>query len=307
MKKIVFMGTPEFAIPCLNSLLDDFEVVLVVSQPDRPSGRGRKVRPTPIKKFTLKNNLEVFQPEDINSNSSLEILKDTDADFFVVVAYGQIISRKGLAIPKDSTINVHASLLPKYRGGAPIHRAILDGEEITGVTTMLVEPGLDTGPILMKRKIDIKKTYTTGDLHDLLAEKGAKLLVKTLKNFYNITPKKQCNDKSSYAKLLDGNDRLINWNNKAVDIYNKVRGLNPWPLAYTKFNNKRLIITKVKILEANKGNPGEVIDILENGPLIKTGSNKGLVLLEVKPQGKSTMSGDDFLRGYQLQTGDLLK
>lgn len=307
MKKIVFMGTPEFAIPCLNSLLDEFNVVLVVSQPDRPSGRGRKVRPTPIKKFALKHNLEVFQPEDINSKSSLERLIETNADFFVVVAYGQIISKNVLAIPKDGTINVHASLLPEYRGGAPIHRAILDGREVTGVTTMLVEPTLDTGPILMKKEVDIKKNYTTGQLHDLLAEEGAKLLEDTLKNFYNITPKKQCDSKSSYAKLLDGSDRLINWDNKALDIYNQVRGLYPWPLAYTKFNNKRLIITKAKILEADEGSPGEVIDILENGPLIKTGNNRGLVLLEVKPQGKSTMSGDDFLRGYQLQIGDVLK
>lgn len=307
MKKIVFMGTPEFAIPCLNSLLDEFNVVLVVSQPDRPSGRGRKVRPTPIKKFALKHNLEVFQPEDINSKSSLERLIETNADFIVVVAYGQIISKNVLAIPKDGTINVHASLLPEYRGGAPIHRAILDGREVTGVTTMLVEPTLDTGPILMKKEVDIKKNYTTGQLHDLLAEEGAKLLEDTLKNFYNITPKKQCDSKSSYAKLLDGSDRLINWDNEALDIYNQVRGLYPWPLAYTKFNNKRLIITKAKILEADEGSPGEVIDILENGPLIKTGNNRGLVLLEVKPQGKSTMSGDDFLRGYQLQIGDVLK
>lgn len=307
MNKIVFMGTPEFAIPCLEALLDNHEVALVVSQPDRPSGRGRKVRPTPVKKYALKHNIEVFQPNDINSNTSLKKLKKLEADFFVVVAYGQIVSKEILSLPNKGTINVHASLLPEYRGGAPIHRAILDGKEITGVTTMLVEPSLDTGPILMQEEVVIKKDYTTGELHDRLADRGAKLLIKTLENFYRITPKKQCNDKSSYAKLLDGNDRIINWEDSALDIYNKVRGLNPWPLAFTKFNNKRLIVTKTKIVKADKGTPGEVVKILENGPVVKAGDNHGLILLEVKPQGKSTMTGDDFLRGYQLKKGDLLK
>ena len=199
MKRIVFMGTPEFAIPCLESLIDRYEVLLVVSQPDRPSGRGRKIKPTPIKEVALEHSINVFQPENINSQNSFKKLSKLDADFYVVVAYGQIISQEILNLPKEATINVHASLLPKYRGGAPIHREILDGKTKTGVTTMLVERGLDTGPILMQKTIEINAQHTTGDLHDLLAVKGAKLLVETIDNFYSITPKKQCNLDSTYA------------------------------------------------------------------------------------------------------------
>lgn len=307
MKKIIFLGTPEFAIPCLEKLNKNFDVKLVVSQPDRPSGRGRKIRPTPIKEYALDNNLEIFQPDNINSKNSLEILSSYKADFFIVVAYGQILSVKTLSLPKDATVNVHASLLPQYRGGAPIHRAILDGEKITGVTTMLVEPSLDTGPILMQEEVVIENNYSTGDLHDILANKGADLLIKTLNNFQNISPKKQCNSASSYAKLISKDDRIIDWEKSAEKIYNKVRGLYPWPLAYTIFRDKRLIITESKIIKDKNGTPGEVIELLEEGPLIKTGTDDALVLLKVKPQGKAIMSGDDFLRGYQLKVGDVLK
>ncbi len=307
MKRIVFMGTPEFAIPCLESLIDRYEVLLVVSQPDRPSGRGRKIKPTPIKEVALEHSINVFQPENINSQNSFKKLSKLDADFYVVVAYGQIISQEILNLPKEATINVHASLLPKYRGGAPIHRAILDGKTKTGVTTMLVERGLDTGPILMQKTIEINAQHTTGDLHDLLAVKGAKLLVETIENFYSITPKKQCNLDSTYAKLLESEDRVIDWSNSGEAIFNQIRGLNPWPLAYTHFKNKRLIITKSEKVKATKGVGGEIIGIDENGPVVKAGNDTALILLEVKPQGKSAMTGDDFLRGYQLDLGDRLK
>jgi methionyl-tRNA formyltransferase len=307
MKNIVFMGTPEFAIPCLEALIEKYNVVLVVSQPDRPSGRGRKVKPTPIKKVAIANNIEVYQPENINSEDSLNKLKTFNADFYVVVAYGQIIKQKILDLPEKATVNVHASLLPEYRGGAPIHRAILDGKEETGVTTMIVEKGLDKGPILLQKSIKISNEYTTGYLHDILAKEGANLLIETIDDFCNITPRKQCNDQSTYAKLLEGEDRVIDWSKDGKVLYNQIRGLYPWPLAYTCFEGKRLIITKAKLVEACDGDFGEVIKINEKGPVIKAGKDTALILLEVKPQGRSAISGDDFLRGYQLNIGDKLK
>jgi methionyl-tRNA formyltransferase len=301
------MGTPEFAIPCLEALIEKYNVVLVVSQPDRPSGRGRKVKSTPIKKVAIANNIEVYQPEDINSEESLNKLKTFNADFYVVVAYGQIIKQKILDLPEKATVNVHASLLPEYRGGAPIHRVILDGKNETGVTTMIVEKGLDKGPILLQKSIKINNEYTTGYLHDILAKEGANLLIETIDDFSNITPRKQCNDQSTYAKLLEGEDRVIDWSKDGKVLYNQIRGLYPWPLAYTYFEGKRLIITKAKLVEASEGDFGEVIKITEKGPVIKAGKDTALILLEVKPQGRSTISGDDFLRGYQLNIGDKLK
>ncbi len=302
---IVFMGTPEFAIPSLHELAKNFNVKLVITQPDKPQGRGRKIIPSPIKKYAMQKNIEVYQPENINSKESIEKLREVGADYHIVVAYGQIVSREVLNLPKVETLNVHASLLPEYRGGAPIHRAIIDGKEKTGVTIMIVKPKLDSGPILLQEEVQIEDYMTTGILHDILADKGAKLLIKVLNDFKKIVPIEQDNEKYTYADLINADDRLIDWCKSNRVIFNKIRGLNPWPEAYTFFKNKRLIIVKAELVSDNSNNPGEITEINDKGIVVSTNQG-GILLKEVKPQGKKKMSALDFVRGYEVKKGDIL-
>jgi methionyl-tRNA formyltransferase len=301
--RIVFMGTPDFAVPTLRKLIKNYEVSLVITQPDRPQGRGRKIMPSPIKKFAVANNIEVYQPENINNDESLDKLREVNADFHIIVAYGQIVSKEVLNTPNIETINVHASLLPEYRGGAPIHRALIDGKSKTGVTTMIVKSKLDSGPILLQEEVLITEEMTTGSLHDILSEKGARLLIRTLDSYDEIVPKEQDHEKHTYAKLIESEDRLINWSKSSREVSDLIRGLNPWPLAHTFYNSKRLIIYDASLVEGSAGQPSEIVKINDQGIIVSTGEGNILVKT-VKPQGKRKMSAVDFVHGYQINVGD---
>src|SRR6056297_1706553 len=248
--RIAFLGTPEFANNSLKACLECGEVVSVITQPDRRRGRGKKLLPTQVKKEALKHNLEVYQPKNIKSEEAINYLKALNLDLMVVVAYGQILSKEVLNIPKYGCINVHASLLPKLRGAAPINWAIVRGHEVSGVTTMQMDIGLDTGDMLDKVRVPIDHQMTAGQLHDLLKVKGATLLKKTLNDIKNDTlnPEKQNDELSTYAPMIDKEMARINWNESAENLHNLVRGFNPWPVAYTMFKNKKMKIYKTEVV-----------------------------------------------------------
>lgn len=260
MLKIVFMGTPEFSVPSLEKLIENYDVRAVLTQPDKPKGRGKKLAMSEVKEVAVKNNIPVFQPVKLkNDIEVINKLKEIAPDFIVVVAFGQILSKEVLDIPKYACINLHASLLPNYRGAAPINWAIINGETKTGNTTMIMAEGLDTGDMLLKDEVDIKRDMTAGELHDILMNRGADLLVKTIDEFSkgNIKPEKQGEPETDYAAMLSKDTGKINWNDKSERIYNLIRGLNPWPLAYSSYNDKVMKIHEAKILDAApEGEPG---------------------------------------------------
>lgn len=305
--KIVFMGTPEFAVPSLKKMIENHEVLAVITQPDRKRGRGKKVKYSTIKKTALDNNIEVIQPKNIKQDvETIEKLKELNPDVIVVVAYGQILNDEILKIPSKGCVNVHGSLLPEYRGPSPIHAAILEGKTETGVTTMLMDEGLDTGDILLKEKVKILDDDTAGTLHDKLKDLGAECLEQTLENLENIKPQKQKESKASYTELLSKKQGLINFNRPARDVVNTVRGLNPWPSAYTYLGNKMF-----KILKAEKNyyksnfEPGTIAKIEDDGILIQT-KNVCIKALEVQLAGSRKMKAKDFVNGYDLEIGEKL-
>ena len=300
--KVVFMGTPDYSVPVLKGLIDNYNVIGVVTQPDKEVGRGHEVVFSPIKKVALENNIAVVQPEKIRTdyNSVLEL----KPDIIVTCAYGQIIPKEILDYPKYGCINVHASLLPKYRGGAPIHRAILNGEKKTGITIMYMAPGMDDGDIISQEEVEIRDDETVGELHDVLSNLGAELLLKTLPSIFEGTNKriKQDESKVTLAKIIKKEEEIIDFNDSSINIYNKVRGLNPYPGAYTILDNKRIKIYKVRI-ESNSSNikPGTIIDVLKDGIAVKTGN--GAVVIEVlKIEGKKEMNAREFLNGIKGDT-----
>ncbi len=305
--RIVFMGTPEFAIPSLKMLADKTDIVAVVTQPDRPRARGRKLLPSPIKETALKLDLPVFQPENINTSASREYLNSLQADFFIVVAYGQILRSDILALPSKDILNLHASLLPYYRGGAPIQRALMDGMPQTGVSIMRVERKLDTGAVYAQEEVGISDEMKYSDLEEELANRGAELLWKVIENYSSLEPQPQDHSLATYAALITAEDRLIDWSAKAREVHNKVRGLSPRPAAYTFLRGKRLTITETEIIdEGSVGEiPGAVVALDEQGPIIAAGKGK-ILLKKIKPEGKSEMSGADFIRGYQLSLTEQL-
>jgi methionyl-tRNA formyltransferase len=306
--QILFMGTSPFACPSLEKLLEKGEVVGVFTQPDRPQGRGLKVRVSPIKALALKNNLPIYQPESINQEEYFELIKKIAPDLIVVVAFGQILSPRILGLPKWGCINLHASLLPKYRGAAPINWAIIRGEKVTGVTTMLMDQGLDTGDILMQRKLDILPEENAGGLHDRLAQLGAETLIETIEKWKKgeIVPQKQEGSEATYAPPLKKEDGLIDWGKPAEMIYNQIRGMNPWPGAYTYLAGKRLKIFRTKLIKkVSRKKPGTVLDITDEGIVVGTGEGR-LLLTEIQLESRKRISADKFLRGYPLPAGTQL-
>lgn len=309
--RTVFMGTPEFAVPCLRELAACTQVVGVYTQPDRKQGRGLSLTPPPVKQVAQELGLPVYQPARLRSADSWEQLQALAPDMIVVVAYAQILTPKILALPRYGCINVHASLLPAYRGGAPIHWAIVNGETETGITTMLMDVGLDTGDMLLRERLAIGPDDTCGEVHDQLAKLGAATLAKTLAALEagQLEPTPQPPTGASYARNLTKQDGLIDWNKKAQDIHNLVRGLNPWPVAHTLHAGKQLRIfsTGVLAFESNASNtaPGYVIDVTEYGPVVRTGDG-ALLLKEVQPASKRRMSGADYTRGHGLTIGSRL-
>ena len=307
--KIVFMGTPDFAVPCLKPSNENYEVIAVITQPDRPKGRGQKLTPSPIKEYALEHNLTVLQPEKIKTSETEEQLKKLAPDLIVVVAFGQILSKAILDIPQLGCINVHASLLPKYRGAAPIHWSIINGETKTGITTMYMDVGLDTGDMILKEEVSISAKMNTGELHDTLMNIGAKTLLQTIKQIAegSVVRNKQNDAEASYAPLLTKELERINWLLPAQEIYNLVRGLNPWPVAFSIFKGKKLKIWQTKVIDnVTIGEIGTVLSLTETGFTVQTG--KGILeILELQPESKRKMTAKDFVCGNQISINDKLE
>jgi methionyl-tRNA formyltransferase len=307
---IVFMGTPEFALPTLEKIYNSSHSILsVITQPDRPKGRGQKQVDSPIKKFALENNLPVLQPATVNTKEFIASLLENRPDYIIVVAFGQILSETLLKVPKQFCINLHSSLLPKYRGAAPINRAILNGETRSGVTTMIMDKGMDTGDILLVDETPIEQNDDAQCLHDKLSEQGGKLVLETLfrlqKN--DLLPTPQNSDLASYAPKLKKEESLIDWKIDAESIFNKIRGLSPWPGTHTLYNGKRLAILKGEIvLGESSDRPGHVERITETGIEVGTGKNR-LKITELKLEGKKAMPVKSFLLGYKITRDDIFE
>lgn len=309
--RIVFMGTPEFAVPCLKRLVTDgHEIAAVVTQPDRPKGRGRILTPSPVKEYAQKQKLPLKQPEKIKDTVFMEQLAVLQPDVIVVVAFGQFLPRQLLDLPPLGCINVHASLLPKYRGAAPIHWAVMNGEAVTGVTTMHMDSGMDTGDIILKMETLIGPEEYTGQIHDRLSIMGAELLAQTLELLAeNKAPRSPQNaQEATYAPLLTREIEAIDWQRSARDIHNQVRGLNPWPGAYCLYENRILKIWRTSIQDANETfkDPGCIIAVERDCLLVATGN--GIIRLEeVQPQNKRRMNAGVFSTGYRIEAGEILK
>ena len=306
--KIIFMGTPDFAVGTLRSLAEaGHEITLVVSQPDKPKGRGHAMVPTPVKVVAEELGIPVFQPVKIRE--AKEVLEKTEADVCVVAAFGQIIPASILHMKKYGCINVHASLLPKYRGAAPIQWAVIDGEKESGVTIMQMDEGLDTGDMLAKAIVPLDEKETGGSLFDKLSEAGGRLCVETLAKLEKgeITPEKQGESPTAYASMLNKKMGNIDWNKSAVVIERLVRGLDPWPSAYTHLDGKTLKIWACDVLpqSASKGESGEILEVTKDAIHVQTGDGI-LVLREIQLAGKARMDAGAFLRGYKVVPGTVL-
>lgn len=307
--KVIFMGTPDFSVGTLEALVAaGHDVVLAVTQPDKPKGRGKEMQFTPVKECALKYNIPVYQPRRVREPECIEELRKYRADIMVVVAFGQILPKEILEMTKYGCVNVHASLLPKYRGAAPIQWSILDGEEVTGVTTMQMNEGLDTGDMLLKVEIPIEEKETGGSLHDKLAEVGARLCVETLAGLEagTITPIPQGETTTSYAKMLDKQLGSIDWSKSAIEIERLIRGLSPWPSAYTNWNDKVMKIWDAKVVsDASTERPGTIVKVEKDAFYVQAGDG-ALQVCELQIPGKKRMDAGAFLRGYQVKEGEML-
>jgi methionyl-tRNA formyltransferase len=301
------MGTPQAAVPTLRQCVaDGHEVVAVWTQPDKPSGRGNKVSFSPVKEFALSQGLSVFQPARIKNDETKQLFSSHDADLAVVVAYGRILPEEFLRAPRRGCINVHFSLLPKYRGAAPTNWAIINGETETGVTTMFIEPELDTGPILLQSTTKIGEKETAHELMERLADIGAELLGQTLARLDELTPQPQDDSAATLAPILKKEDGLIDWSQSAYAIERRVRGLQPWPNAYTSFRSKGLIIWEAEPLAA------VTADVVEGGVVVakgdelfvKCGEQTGLRLFAVQPEARKLIPVRDFINGMHLKVGE---
>jgi len=310
--KIVFLGTPEIAVPALEYFINkkDIEVLAVVTQPDRPSGRGQKLTAPPVKLLAEKHEIKVYQPKSIRKDHELiKILKDLNPDVFITIAFGQILSQEILDIPKLGTINMHASLLPKYRGANPIQCAIIKGDKVTGITTMLTDIGIDTGAILLKKEIEIPENMDSVELAEIIANVCPDLLYETIIGLANktIIPVPQNNAEATHAPKLKKEDGKINWNESAQTIHNKVRGMLPWPSCYTSFKDTPIKILKAEIInnkeKINNQSIGEIIGIIENGIGVITGN--GIILVKtIQPAGKKAMDAAVWYNGARVKQGD---
>lgn len=307
--KIVFMGTPDFSVETLKQILAaGHEVSLVVTQPDRPRGRGKKPSFSPVKEYAMEQNIPCFQPEKIRDESCMEILQEEQADIFVVVAFGQILPQRILDIPKYGCMNVHASLLPKYRGAAPIQWSVINGDAETGVTTMRMDAGMDTGDILLQERIAIAPDETGGSLFDKLAVAGGALCVKTLAQIADGTIESipQDHEAATYTRMISKQDGEIDFTLPAERIECLIRGMNPWPSAYTRIGNKMLKIWEADVIaQKDAHQPGEIFDVTKDAFCVAAGEG-ALKILSLQLEGKKRMNTADFLRGYTLENGDCL-
>lgn len=304
--KIVYMGTPDFAVPALEALIEaGHEITAVVTQPDRPKGRGKEMAFSPVKECALKHGLQIFQPEKIKEESAVNTLKSFEADIYVVAAFGQILSQEILDIPRFGCINIHASILPKYRGAAPIQFAILEGDEETGVTIQQMNAGMDTGDIIAIKTIPITETDTAGSMFDKLMMLGAELVTETLPRIEKgeITPVPQDESKATKCGKIHKEMGHINWNASASSISNLVRAMNPWPSSFTRINGKMLKIWTVKAIPERANNvPGTVYSVDKDSFCVNTGDGI-LEISEVQLEGKKRMDVKSFLLGYDIEKG----
>ena len=320
--RIVFMGTPDFSVPALKALVEaGHQVIAVVTQPDKPKGRGKEVQMTPVKIQAMEYGIPVYQPEKVREASFVEVLKGLEADVYVVIAFGQILPKAVLELPKYGCINIHASLLPKYRGAAPIQWCVIDGEGETGITTMMMDVGLDTGDMLEKAVIPIEEKETGGSLHDKLSMAGGDLILSTLKKLEEGTLVRtpQTDEGTCYAKMLTKSLGDIDWNQGAVSIERLIRGLNPWPSAYTMWNGKTIKIWAADVIAGREAAdflsesgvpaetgtaPGTVVCSDKRGLVVCTGGGL-LSIRELQMEGKKRMDTPAFLRGYPIPAGDV--
>ena len=308
--RILFMGTPEFAVPCIKALKDSEHMLCgAVTQPDKPAGRGHKLTPPPVKKFALENGIEVFQPQTLKDRAFERDLKRLDPEMIIVVAYGKILPEYILNYPKFGCINMHASLLPKYRGAGPIQWAVINGEKKTGITSMLMEKGLDTGDMLLKCETEIGEYETASELHDRLMYMGAELMLETIRGVENgtIEPKKQDDSLSCYAPMINKEKAKIDWNKPAEDIIHLIHGMNSWPVAHTLYEDTRLRVYRAKKGALHSaGQPGEIVNVSNDGIEVVGGDGAGVVLTEVQFEGSKAMSVRDYLNGHEVRSGVVL-
>lgn len=308
--KILFMGTPEFAVPCLKALIDNgHDVCGVVTQPDKPAGRGHKLTPPPVKVLAEESGLLVFQPESLKDFSFQSELQRLSPQMIVVVAYGKILPEYILNYPELGCINMHASLLPKYRGAGPIQWSVINGEKVTGVTSMLMEKGLDTGDMLLKCETEIGEYETAGELHDRLMVLGAKLLVETVDAAENgqLRPEKQRDEDSCYAPMISKETAKIDWKKSAREVSKLIAGMNPWPVAHTLYKGETLKIYKAIVLEGKVGKPGQIIKADNDGILVVCGDGLTILADEVQFFGSKRMKVRDYLNGHSIEEGTILE
>lgn len=304
--RIVFMGTPEFAVPCLQRLIDcGHEISGVFTQPDKPQGRKMILTPPPVKALALENGLTVYQPQKMKDGTALEMLKEANPELVIVVAYGKILPKEILEFPKYGCINIHASLLPKLRGAAPIQWSVINGCEKTGVTSMQMDEGLDTGDMLITAELEIGENETAGELHDRVSALGAEVLEQTIAALQKgeLKPEKQNHDEFTYAPMLSKELSPIDWNLPAREVHNKIRGLSPWPSAISALNGKKVKIHR-SVLACEKG--GAAGEVAENGKrlVVACGDGECIEILNIQAEGKKAMSAADFMRGNPVNIGD---
>lgn len=308
--RVIFMGTPDFAVPSLEALLTKHEVVLVVTQPDKPKGRGKKMVPTPVKACALEHGIPVLQPEKVKEPEFVEQLRSYEPDLIAVTAFGQILSEPILEMPKYGCINVHGSLLPKYRGAAPMQWSIIDGEKVTGITTMYMAKGLDSGDMLLKAEVEITPEDTFATIHDKMAVTGANLLLDTLDQLEAGTLERipQDHDAATYAPMITKETGHIDWNKNRQDIINLIRGLNPVPAAYTIYEEEVLKIFGAAFsdVQADGAANGEIVAVTKKGFVVKCGDGC-LLITEVQARGGKRMMTDAYLRGHAMKEGILLQ
>lgn len=307
MKTVVFMGTPDFAVPALKVLIESsqYDVKLVISQPDRPQGRKQILTPSPVKQLALQYGIEVYQPDNLKGDDTFERINVLKPDFIVVSAYGNILPKRILDIPEYGCVNLHGSILPKYRGAAPIQWSVINGDRITGVTTMLMDVGLDTGDILLVSEKIIGENETAGEVFDALASLCPDLLLKTLDGLEKgvITPIPQDNEKATYVSVLNKEMAVIDWSHTSDTIHNLIRGLDPWPVARTDFNGKILKIYKSTVIDKKINRPAGSV-VTENGKIfVVCGESSVLSVDELQLEGSKRMSSQDFLRGRSFEDG----
>lgn len=308
--RVIFMGTPDFAVATLEEIIKaGHEVVLVVSQPDKAVGRSKALKYTPVKACALAHGIEVYQPERVREESCVEYLRGYEPDIIIVEAFGQIIPKAILDMPRFGCVNVHASLLPKYRGAAPIQWAVINGDTVTGVTTQRMAEGIDTGDMIMKQEVIIREDETGGSLFDRLSKTGAKLCVKTMEAIEAGTAVYTPQDESmaTHTKKIYKELGSIDWSKDAKSIECLIRGLDPWPSAYTRLDDRTLKIWKAQVIPANFGDaPGCIVKVEKNRILVQTGEGT-LSLLEVQLEGKKRMPVEAFLNGYEVKEGTYFK